>query len=211
MENALLSWPPLSMGDKVHSSLLSRPRRPLDCAVLLLPFHGYSFPCWRWSSRRCRAHDSFLSVEGTETRIGRWVRSRFPFIWFPLADDHGFWVAAFFCRKIRPCPSVNPSCVSTNPKSSSFAFPLVIPSGSSENSIQVFTPSIHPTIHPSIIRRQHYPQSIIINSLMYSWTSIHRALSLSPSLSLSLGQALMDAIEATQKNVKFQTAEDSFR
>ena len=114
----------------------------------------------------------------------------------------------FFCRKIRPCPSVNPSCVSTNPKSSSFAFPLVIPSGSSENSIQVFTPSIHPTIqpsnhpsihptiqpsnhpsiHPSIIRRQHYPQSIIINSLMYSWTSIHRALSLSLSLPLSLSK-----------------------
>ncbi|MQL81495.1 hypothetical protein Taro_013956 [Colocasia esculenta] len=38
--------------------------------------------------------------------------------------------------KIRPCPSTNPACVSTNPKSSSFAFPLVIPSGSKENVIQ---------------------------------------------------------------------------
>ncbi|XP_078447456.1 thylakoid lumenal 17.9 kDa protein, chloroplast [Wolffia australiana] len=35
--------------------------------------------------------------------------------------------------KIRPCPSVNPSCVSTNPKSSSFAFPLIIPSDSSSD------------------------------------------------------------------------------
>ncbi|KAJ4728792.1 thylakoid lumenal 17.9 kDa protein, chloroplastic [Melia azedarach] len=40
--------------------------------------------------------------------------------------------------KIRPCPSTNPGCVSTNPKSSSFAFPLSIPdsSTSAENAIQ---------------------------------------------------------------------------
>lgn len=29
--------------------------------------------------------------------------------------------------KIRPCPSINPGCISTNPKSSSFAFPWKIP------------------------------------------------------------------------------------
>ncbi|CAI0388762.1 unnamed protein product [Linum tenue] len=29
--------------------------------------------------------------------------------------------------KIRPCPSTNPGCVSTNPKSSSFSFPWTIP------------------------------------------------------------------------------------
>ncbi|KAK9117570.1 hypothetical protein Sjap_016517 [Stephania japonica] len=38
--------------------------------------------------------------------------------------------------KIRPCPSTNPSCVSTNPKSASFAFSLMIPSSSSENPVQ---------------------------------------------------------------------------
>ncbi|KDP22608.1 hypothetical protein JCGZ_26439 [Jatropha curcas] len=38
--------------------------------------------------------------------------------------------------KIRPCPSTNPSCVSTNPKSSSFAFPLTIPDDSTDNAIQ---------------------------------------------------------------------------
>ncbi|EHA8592020.1 putative thylakoid lumenal 17.9 kDa protein, chloroplastic [Cocos nucifera] len=38
--------------------------------------------------------------------------------------------------KIRPCPSTNPGCVSTNPKSSSFAFPWVIPENSSENAVQ---------------------------------------------------------------------------
>ncbi|GAB4860426.1 hypothetical protein Ancab_035585 [Ancistrocladus abbreviatus] len=38
--------------------------------------------------------------------------------------------------KIRACPSINPGCVSTNPKSSSFAFPWQIPSNSTENAIQ---------------------------------------------------------------------------
>ncbi|XP_022137359.1 thylakoid lumenal 17.9 kDa protein, chloroplastic-like isoform X3 [Momordica charantia] len=38
--------------------------------------------------------------------------------------------------KIRPCPSTNPACVSTNPKSSSFAFPLSIPENFTENPIQ---------------------------------------------------------------------------
>ncbi|KAA8542107.1 hypothetical protein F0562_023259 [Nyssa sinensis] len=38
--------------------------------------------------------------------------------------------------KIRPCPSINPGCVSTNPKSSSFAFPWRIPENYSENAIQ---------------------------------------------------------------------------
>ncbi|XP_020583841.1 thylakoid lumenal 17.9 kDa protein, chloroplastic-like [Phalaenopsis equestris] len=38
--------------------------------------------------------------------------------------------------KIRACPSTNPSCVSTNPLSSSFAFPLVIPQGSLQNAVQ---------------------------------------------------------------------------
>nr|GMC88180.1 thylakoid lumenal 17.9 kDa protein, chloroplastic [Ipomoea batatas] len=39
--------------------------------------------------------------------------------------------------KIRPCPSVNPGCVSTNPKSSSFAFPWRIPQSSSSSSLDV--------------------------------------------------------------------------
>nr|CAD1836627.1 unnamed protein product [Ananas comosus var. bracteatus] len=38
--------------------------------------------------------------------------------------------------KIRPCPSINPGCVSTNPKSSSFASPLLIPEKSADNAIQ---------------------------------------------------------------------------
>ncbi|EEF51771.1 thylakoid lumenal 17.9 kDa protein, chloroplastic [Ricinus communis] len=38
--------------------------------------------------------------------------------------------------KIRPCPSTNPSCISTNPKTSQFAFPLTIPGDSTENAIQ---------------------------------------------------------------------------
>ncbi|PKA56949.1 Thylakoid lumenal 17.9 kDa protein, chloroplastic [Apostasia shenzhenica] len=38
--------------------------------------------------------------------------------------------------KIRPCPSMNPGCISTNPKSSSFDFPMVIPEDSMENAVQ---------------------------------------------------------------------------
>ncbi|XVE56568.1 hypothetical protein DITRI_Ditri04bG0021800 [Diplodiscus trichospermus] len=38
--------------------------------------------------------------------------------------------------KIRPCPSTNPGCVSTNAKSSSFAFPWIIPENSTENGVQ---------------------------------------------------------------------------
>ncbi|XP_060204388.1 thylakoid lumenal 17.9 kDa protein, chloroplastic [Lycium barbarum] len=37
--------------------------------------------------------------------------------------------------KIRPCPSVNPGCVSTNPQSSSSAFPLIISQNASGNAI----------------------------------------------------------------------------
>lgn len=48
-----------------------------------------------------------------------------------------FYKMVCSCRKIRPCPSINPGCVSTNPKSSSFAFPLRIPENSSDNAIQV--------------------------------------------------------------------------
>ncbi|OMO84127.1 hypothetical protein CCACVL1_10987 [Corchorus capsularis] len=38
--------------------------------------------------------------------------------------------------KIRPCPSTNPGCVSTNAKSSSFAFPWIIPENSTQNAVQ---------------------------------------------------------------------------
>ncbi|KAK1270441.1 hypothetical protein QJS04_geneDACA012583 [Acorus gramineus] len=44
-----------------------------------------------------------------------------------LGLDHG---------KIRPCPSTNPGCVSTNPKSSSFAFPWVVPENASDDAVQ---------------------------------------------------------------------------
>ncbi|KAL1301346.1 hypothetical protein AAHE18_18G246200 [Arachis hypogaea] len=38
--------------------------------------------------------------------------------------------------KIRPCPSFNPGCISTNAKSSSFALPWTIPENSSDNAIE---------------------------------------------------------------------------
>lgn len=48
-----------------------------------------------------------------------------------------FSVYSFSCRKIRPCPSINPGCISSNPKSSSFAFPWLIPENSKNDAIQV--------------------------------------------------------------------------
>ncbi|KAK9278210.1 hypothetical protein L1049_027771 [Liquidambar formosana] len=47
--------------------------------------------------------------------------------------------------KIRPCPSTNPGCISTNPKSSSFAFPWMIPANSLENAIQKLQEAIMET------------------------------------------------------------------
>ncbi|MFS7911045.1 putative thylakoid lumenal 17.9kDa protein [Helianthus anomalus] len=38
--------------------------------------------------------------------------------------------------KIRPCPSNNPGCVSSNPKSSNFAFPWRVPDKSLDNALQ---------------------------------------------------------------------------
>ncbi|KAI4331894.1 hypothetical protein L6164_016844 [Bauhinia variegata] len=38
--------------------------------------------------------------------------------------------------KIRPCPSTNPGCISTNPRSASFALPWQIPEGSPDDAIQ---------------------------------------------------------------------------
>lgn len=42
-----------------------------------------------------------------------------------------------FYRKIRPCPSINPGCISTNPQSSALAFPWTIPENSVDDAIQV--------------------------------------------------------------------------
>ncbi|XP_073013507.1 thylakoid lumenal 17.9 kDa protein, chloroplastic isoform X1 [Typha latifolia] len=47
--------------------------------------------------------------------------------------------------KIRPCPSTNPGCVSTNPRSSSFASPWIIPETSAENAIQNLRDAIQKT------------------------------------------------------------------
>ncbi|CAI9113280.1 OLC1v1013853C1 [Oldenlandia corymbosa var. corymbosa] len=47
--------------------------------------------------------------------------------------------------KIRPCPSINPGCVSTNPNSASFAFPWTIPETSVEDAIQQLQDAITKT------------------------------------------------------------------
>ncbi|KAG8638662.1 thylakoid lumenal 17.9 kDa protein, chloroplastic [Manihot esculenta] len=61
--------------------------------------------------------------------------------------------------KIRPCPSINPSCVSTNPKSSSFAFPLRIPDSTTENAIQ--------KLQEAILKTQKNPKIRVIEDTPY--------------------------------------------
>ncbi|EFH52741.1 predicted protein [Arabidopsis lyrata subsp. lyrata] len=44
----------------------------------------------------------------------------------PFSTQSKFVQIGLLNGKIRPCPSTNPGCVSTNPTSSSFSFPLTI-------------------------------------------------------------------------------------
>nr|XP_018678594.1 PREDICTED: thylakoid lumenal 17.9 kDa protein, chloroplastic isoform X2 [Musa acuminata subsp. malaccensis] len=93
--------------------------------------------------------------------------------------------------KIRACPSINPGCVSTNPNSSSFAFPWMIPDNFSGDVIQVSNNS--------------FDEMPLCALYMYP-------LSLSLSLSLSfflLKQSLRDAILRTQRNVEFKVDEET--
>ncbi|KAJ6374521.1 hypothetical protein OIU78_030100 [Salix suchowensis] len=86
--------------------------------------------------------------------------------------------------KIRPCPSTNPGCVSTNPQSSSFAFPWSIPENDTGNAIQVLKLNICLLIF-------HYAKLSLI------W------------LYNLLLQKLEEAILKTQKNAKIQVIEDT--
>ncbi|KAK9042152.1 hypothetical protein V6N11_017231 [Hibiscus sabdariffa] len=57
-------------------------------------------------------------------------------------------------RKIRPCPSTNPGCISTNAKSSSFAFPWIIPESSKENAVQ--------ELQEAILKTQKNPKIVVV-------------------------------------------------
>ncbi|KAK8590133.1 hypothetical protein V6N13_088915 [Hibiscus sabdariffa] len=56
--------------------------------------------------------------------------------------------------KIRPCPSTNPGCISTNAKSSSFAFPWIIPESSKENAVQ--------ELQEAILKTQKNPKIVVV-------------------------------------------------
>ncbi|KAH0902199.1 hypothetical protein HID58_041702 [Brassica napus] len=56
--------------------------------------------------------------------------------------------------KIRPCPSSNPGCVSTNPTSSSFTFPLTIPETDTQDPIQ--------KLKEAIAKTQKNPKFVVI-------------------------------------------------
>ncbi|ESQ54823.1 hypothetical protein EUTSA_v10026135mg [Eutrema salsugineum] len=61
--------------------------------------------------------------------------------------------------KIRPCPSTNPGCVSTNPTSSSFSFPLTIPETDTQDPIQ--------KLKEAIGRTQKNPKFVVIEDTPY--------------------------------------------
>ncbi|VVB03978.1 unnamed protein product [Arabis nemorensis] len=61
--------------------------------------------------------------------------------------------------KIRPCPSTNPGCVSTNPTSSSFAFPLSIPETDTQDPIQ--------KLKEAIVKTQKNPKFLVLEDTPY--------------------------------------------
>ncbi|KAL3748011.1 hypothetical protein ACJRO7_009264 [Eucalyptus globulus] len=61
--------------------------------------------------------------------------------------------------KIRPCPSVNPGCISSNPKSSSFAFPWSIPESSSGDPLL--------KLKEAILQTQKNPTFVLIEDTPY--------------------------------------------
>ncbi|XP_043723218.1 thylakoid lumenal 17.9 kDa protein, chloroplastic isoform X2 [Telopea speciosissima] len=74
--------------------------------------------------------------------------------------------------KIRPCPSINPGCISTNPKSSSFAFPWVIPENSLDNAVQ--------KLQEAIIETQKNAKILVIKDTPYGqYLQVYRLTELS--------------------------------
>ncbi|KAL1201215.1 Thylakoid lumenal 17.9 kDa protein [Cardamine amara subsp. amara] len=61
--------------------------------------------------------------------------------------------------KIRPCPSTNPGCVSTNPTSSSFSFPLTIPESDTQDPIQ--------KLKEAIVSTQKNPKFLVLEDTPY--------------------------------------------
>lgn len=69
--------------------------------------------------------------------------------------------------KIRPCPSTNPGCVSTNPLSSSFAFPWMIPKNSTQNALQELKQAILKTQKNAKIEViEEYPEGQYLRALV---------------------------------------------
>ncbi|XP_019150767.1 PREDICTED: thylakoid lumenal 17.9 kDa protein, chloroplastic isoform X2 [Ipomoea nil] len=66
--------------------------------------------------------------------------------------------------KIRPCPSVNPGCVSTNPKSSSFAFPWRIPQSSSSSSSSL---DVNDVVRDAILKTQRNAKIQVVEDTPY--------------------------------------------
>lgn len=122
------------------------------------------------------------------------------------------WKMPCSCRKIRPCPSANPGCVSTNPKSSSFAFPWRIPESTLDNAIQVLNIYVHSPWGVRIwtfccmlwdlLDRKSFGSNIFLPfELNCAWSDT--------TLCPPILQKLQEAILRTQKNANIQVVEDT--
>ncbi|BAT79388.1 Thylakoid lumenal protein [Vigna angularis] len=98
--------PNLALGDRVLPNLISLAL----AATLASPFPSHAIPSLTSQSPPLSLTTPFSQSKNLE-----------------LGLENG---------KIRPCPSINPGCISTNPKSSSFSFPWLIPANSLDDAIQ---------------------------------------------------------------------------
>jgi len=138
--------PNLALGDRVLPNLLSLAL----AATLASPFPSHAIPSLSSQSPPLSLTTPFsqsknldLGLENGYVKLLHGLLS--PMDWFHMLDK---WINntmvyyhrySLSCRKIRPCPSINPGCISTNPKSSSFSFPWLIPENSLDDAIQVLT------------------------------------------------------------------------
>lgn len=111
-------------------------------------------------------------------------------------------------RKIRPCPSINPGCISTNPKSSSFAFPLTIPENSSDNVIQVGRLGTYAELLTKPCTLSWSETCLTMTLCIFRLSSLELFMMLKFTC-FEIVQKLQEAILETQKNAKIKILEDT--
>ncbi|XP_068655954.1 thylakoid lumenal 17.9 kDa protein, chloroplastic [Aristolochia californica] len=112
---------------------------PISCSTVSAPESSSPF--------RNQDFKGFFSSKLASVVIALTVTSAVPSLAIPSLNSPSLSPATPFSQsqnlqiglengKIRPCPATNPGCISTNPKSSSFAFPWEIPESASGTAVQ---------------------------------------------------------------------------